>query len=202
MPDPGSVTNWIVNLQEGEQSVAQQQVWNRYFQSLVNVARNKMRNSNRRELDEEDAVLSAFDSFFHRVQNGQFPDLQDRTSLWPLLVKITVRKALNQQRRAMALKRRSSGESVVGTDEENARWMEQVAGEHPTPEMVAETAERAQQLLDQLDGDSYRQVAQLKLEGYTNKEIAEQLGVIERTIERRLVHIRNVWSQYIDSEDQ
>lgn len=200
MSDPGSVTNWIAHLQEGEQSIAQQQVWNRYFQSLVNVARNKMRDANRRELDEEDAVLSAFDSFFQRVQNGQFPDLQDRTSLWPLLVKITVRKALNQQRRAMAQKRRASGESVVANDQENARWMEQVAGQQPTPEMVAETTEQAHHLLDQLEGDSYRSVAQLKLEGYTNKEIAEQLGVIERTIERRLVHIRNVWSQYIDAD--
>jgi DNA-directed RNA polymerase specialized sigma24 family protein len=33
----------------------------------------------------------------------------------------------------------------------------------------------------------------MKLEGYTNREIAELLGRVERTIERKLSRIRQAW---------
>ena len=37
-------------------------------------------------------------------------------------------------------------------------------------------------------------VARLKLEGYTNKEIADHLGVVESTVERKLRLIHNQWT--------
>jgi hypothetical protein len=43
--------------------------------------------------DEEDAALSAFDSFCRRAEQGQFPDLKDRDGLWALLVVLTAHKA-------------------------------------------------------------------------------------------------------------
>jgi DNA-directed RNA polymerase specialized sigma24 family protein len=36
-------------------------------------------------------------------------------------------------------------------------------------------------------------LATLKLEGYTNDEIADTLGVVTRTIERKLNLIRQLW---------
>jgi DNA-directed RNA polymerase specialized sigma24 family protein len=50
-------------------------------------------------------------------------------------------------------------------------------------------------LLGLLDDDSLRQIARLKLEGYTNEEIAERLGIVERTVERRLNRIRRQWME-------
>jgi DNA-directed RNA polymerase specialized sigma24 family protein len=38
-------------------------------------------------------------------------------------------------------------------------------------------------------------LATAKLEGYTNDEIAEQLGCSQRTVERRLHLIRKKWEQ-------
>ena len=38
----GSVTYWIANLQEGEDSIAQQELWDRYFRRLVALARAKL----------------------------------------------------------------------------------------------------------------------------------------------------------------
>ena len=37
-------------------------------------------------------------------------------------------------------------------------------------------------------------VARLKLQQYTNAEIAIELGIVERTVERKLEHIRAIWS--------
>jgi DNA-binding NarL/FixJ family response regulator len=33
----------------------------------------------------------------------------------------------------------------------------------------------------------------MKMEGYTNKEVAAALGVIEQTVERKLRRIRECW---------
>jgi DNA-binding NarL/FixJ family response regulator len=49
-------------------------------------------------------------------------------------------------------------------------------------------------LLERLD-ESLRPIARMKLEGYTNTEISAKLGVVERTVERRLNLIRRIWTQ-------
>jgi DNA-binding NarL/FixJ family response regulator len=42
--------------------------------------------------------------------------------------------------------------------------------------------------------EELQQVARFKLEGYTNEEIASAIGRVERTVERRLDHIRKIWA--------
>ena len=42
--------------------------------------------------------------------------------------------------------------------------------------------------------EQLRTVARLKLAGYTSQEIADQLGVVEWTVERKLRLIRNQWA--------
>lgn len=56
-------------------------------------------------------------------------------------------------------------------------------------------AENLQYLLDRLQDDSHRRVALGKLEGYTNKELAERLGISLRSVERKLQIIRQTWEQ-------
>src|SRR5262249_14212614 len=92
MKDSGSVNAWIGALKAGDSKPAQQ-LWERYFQRLVGLARTKLVNMPRRVADEEDVALSAFDSFCRGAEQGRFPQLRDRNNLWPLLVVITKRKA-------------------------------------------------------------------------------------------------------------
>src|SRR6516164_8814650 len=77
MASEGSVTRWIGQLQAGDPA-AVQQLWQRYFQRLVVLARKKLRGSPRRVADEEDVALSAFDSFCRQAEKGRFPQLLDR----------------------------------------------------------------------------------------------------------------------------
>ena len=60
-------------------------------------------------------------------------------------------------------------------------------------------AEDCQRLFEALADESLRQIAQLKLEGYTNEEIAAKLDCATRTIERKLERIRAIWSQEPES---
>jgi DNA-directed RNA polymerase specialized sigma24 family protein len=63
----------------------------------------------------------------------------------------------------------------------------------PTPELAALFAEQCRLLLDRLPNAQLRSVAQWKLEGYTNDEIAARLGCVRRSVERMLELIRTLW---------
>lgn len=56
--------------------------------------------------------------------------------------------------------------------------------------MAALIAEEMQQLIDSLDDPELKAIAQWKLEGYTNEEIAAKLKCVPRTVERRMQDIR------------
>ena len=55
-------------------------------------------------------------------------------------------------------------------------------------------ADEHQRLMNRLDQPMLQQVAIRKMEGYTNQEIATELGVTQRSIERKLNRIRLIWS--------
>jgi DNA-directed RNA polymerase specialized sigma24 family protein len=78
---------------------------------------------------------------------------------------------------------------------DRAGGIEQVVGTEPTPEFAAQVAEQCERLLASLEDESLRAIARMKLEGFTNPEIAAKLGVVERTVERRLQRIRREWSE-------
>src|SRR5262249_5293964 len=93
----GSVTRWIGRLQAND-STALQHLWERCFSRVVGLARAKLRGAPRRAADEEDVVVSAFDSFWRGAREGRFPRLDDRDNLWRLLATLTSRKAFEQVR--------------------------------------------------------------------------------------------------------
>ena len=102
----GSITHWLGDLRGGDLAAAQP-LWERYFSKLVVLARAKLvrQRQPRVEADEEDAALSAFNSFCAGVAQGKFPRLADREDLWKILMTITVRKAYAQVQRQKRLKR-------------------------------------------------------------------------------------------------
>ena len=102
----GSITGWLGNLKDGDQAAAQP-LWEHYFSKLVTVARTKLRRMRRTtaDQDEEDAALSAFNSFCAGAARGKFPQLADRDDIWRLLVVITARKAMAQANREGRQKR-------------------------------------------------------------------------------------------------
>jgi DNA-directed RNA polymerase specialized sigma24 family protein len=191
MSSEGSVTGWLGELQAGRPEAAQP-LWERYFARLVGLARLKLRGTALRVADEEDVALSAFDSFFRGAEQGRFPRLDDRENLWQLLVVITARKASNLRRHENRQKRggRAAGET---TPNPTALELEQVIGREPTPAFAAQLADECRSLFALLPDAELRSVAQLKLEGDTNPEIAAKLGCALRSVERKLGVIRSLW---------
>jgi DNA-directed RNA polymerase specialized sigma24 family protein len=188
----GSVTLWISALKQGDQDAARG-IWESYFRRLVGLARARLRDVPRLIADEEDVALSAFDSFCRHAQAGHFRRLDDRVDLWQILALITVRKA-GSLRRYEGRESRGRGR-IRSLTELSREGLEVIPGGEPTPELAAQLAEEYQRLMEELGDSRLRRVATLKLEGYTNNEIAARLGCVTSTIERKLALIRGKWAR-------
>jgi DNA-directed RNA polymerase specialized sigma24 family protein len=204
MSPEGSVTRWIAELEFGRTSEAQDELWRRYFHRLVGLARLKLGETPRSAADEEDVATAALNSFFTGAAQGRFPQLHDRDDLWPLLAKITAYKALDQQRYLLAEKRgggRVRGDSaIIGPTDSIADWPAALIEEELGPDSLVAMSEQCDRLMAALPDAQLRQIARRRLEGYTNAEVAKELGVIERTVERRLQLIRSLWSEALKQE--
>ncbi len=197
----GSVTGWVAQLKAGDDEAARQ-LWERYFERLTRIAKQKLGNACRRVSDEEDVALSVFNSLCQGAAKGHFPQLVDRNDLWRLLHAITKQKAVDQIRRNVRQKRGGGevrGESAflkrpLSDHDSDVGGINAVAADDLTPEFVVSMNEQLQRLLDALPDDSLRQVAVRSLEGETTDEIAERLGMTTRSIQRKLKLIREDWS--------
>ena len=186
------VTIWIESLKAGDADAAGE-LWRRYFEGLVWLARDRLRGAPRAVADEEDAALNAFDSFVRGTSRGRYPRLNDRDDLWRLLAVITDLKVLDQVQHERRRKR--GGGRVVGmTGSEEAGLpgdgATSVADTTPMPEFAAIVADECRVLLGRLRDDSLREVVFLQMEGYTKEEIADRLGCSLRRIARKIELIR------------
>ncbi|HBE69134.1 MAG TPA: RNA polymerase subunit sigma-70 [Planctomycetaceae bacterium] len=201
MPDESHVSHWIQLVKEGD-SVAASELWRHYFDRLVRAVRVRLGGQNRAPSDEEDIVLSVFNSFYDAAQQGRFPDLADRDSLWQVLLRMSVRKVIDKRRHDQRIRR--GGEHVlhsIEVDEEN-RAFHEIVGNEPSPEMILMMQEAVEQLFSHLGDGQLRDLAGAKLEGYTNAELASKFECSERTIERRLHLIREKCQQELIDKDE
>jgi RNA polymerase sigma factor (sigma-70 family) len=204
MPTGHEVTQAIPRVREGDDQ-AVEVVWRDYFARLVSVARRRLSPHLRRSVDEEDVALSAMFSFCRGMEAGKYTEIENRDDLWKILVTITVCKVAARYKHEYAKKRggrdraegghRLRGESVfLHFDEvaEGAAGLAEVAVSEPTPELAAEVVENCHRMLDCLDEVS-REIALLKLEGYSQSEIAEKMGVVRETVNRKISRIKDKW---------
>ncbi len=195
-----SVTQWIQGLKAGHEDAAAA-LWQCYFQQLVRMSGRKLGAASRRVVDEEDIALTAFKSLCMGAAAGRFERLESRDDLWQILVALASRKAVDQIRRNVSQKRGGGtvrGDSIMmsaGFDEPGG--FEQFMSQEPTPDVIASVEEECQAMLDRLPDDTMRQMATLRLEGYSNEELAEKTGLSIRSVERKLGVIRQVWTQDI-----
>jgi RNA polymerase sigma factor (sigma-70 family) len=153
-----------------------------YFDRLVQLARQRLHNLPGMAGYDEDLALRSFYSVYRRVRDPEQPlYLAGRDDLWRLLATRTISRAID------LIRRHKPGE-VPGDHE-----VEQLLAREPTPEEAAEMADECRRLLDMLPEPQLRQIALLKVEGYTNEEIARQLDCVPRTIERKVSRIRLLW---------
>ena len=186
------VTNLISLMNAGDDE-AFDRIWERFYPALVAYVRRRMTALDRRHFDDEDYALSAMNSFWQGFQKGRFERLNSQDDLWRLMVTIASRKITARRRHNMAHKR---GKGAI----RGSSALASAGLDKPLANMEVEMQEDFNRLLTLLPDESLRKVALLRLEGFTNSEIAKQIDCAVRTVTRKLDLIRRLWSHEIDDE--
>lgn len=192
----GSITEKLHQMKTGNEQ-ATEQVWNRYFRRLVGLVRHRLGGRRLGEADEEDVAALAFASFCDGLKHDRFPKMENRDDLWKLLAAIASRKSCDAITRSRRQKR---GGGLVATESAmpGTQGADGLIADGPTPEFQVSTEEWLDGLLNCLSDEVEKKIALLRLDGWAMKEIAKELGVSLRTVERRLNMIREKWSQQLD----
>ncbi|MCX7422466.1 MAG: ECF-type sigma factor [Planctomycetia bacterium] len=189
-----SISRLFEELKAGNPQAAEG-LWTVYFERLVTVARKQLGDAPKRVADEEDIALSVFQTLCVGAARGKFADHVRHDVLWHLLLHRTNHKLVNYVRRETRIKRGSGdvrGESVFLNQaaDSDARGLDQIVRKEPTPSMLAALNEQHQRLLETLANDTLRRIAISRMQGETHEEIADQLKLSVRSVERKLNLIR------------
>jgi RNA polymerase sigma factor (sigma-70 family) len=166
-------------LRSGDEAAATA-VFQRYLRRLIALAAKQFDARMRERADVEDAVLSAFRTFFSRAGRGEF-DLTGWGQLWSLLAVITLRKCARRRRALKAARRDPAREVDAQSVSNGGLW--QIPDQAPSPVEAAILSETIDELLLDLDDDD-RPIVEHILQGYTAEETAARLDCSERTVRR------------------
>ncbi len=180
----GTITRLLADLKAGNQE-ALEEIWQACSSELGQLARAVMTNRPKRFTDEEDVLQSVFLSLLQKKKDT-FPD--NRRDLWRLLLSMTFKRMATHARREMAQKR--------GGGRTPASLFDEIANRKPTPEDLAILSDTTERELEGLGDElQLREVALLTLDGHKPDEIANQLKMTVRAVQRRLVIIRSKWGK-------
>ena len=174
----------MARLRAGDNDAATQ-VFNRFANRLIELARRRLDPQIRQKLDPEDVLQSVFKSFFVRHRDGQF-EPTGWNNLWTLLTVIAVRKCADRVVFFRAA-RRNIGRESAPDDESSAssRFFDR----QPTPDEADAVADTVEHIMRGLD-DRDREILTLRLQGRLVGEIAADMGCAERTVRRVLEHVK------------
>ncbi len=155
----------------------------RYRDRLLALARRRLAPALGRRLDADDAVQSAWRSFFRRDAQTPYPVATD-AELWGLLAAIARNKVRRAVERHHDADRRSvAAERPFGSAESLHRLAPAAAAPEPTPDEAAAMDDELNHFLDRLP-DDHRAVAELWLAGAGVAETADALGKSEKWVQR------------------
>ncbi len=202
--EQGSVTRWISQIREGQQE-ALDAFSKRYFSKIRNLAKSRLSNP-----DSEEVANDVLVALTNSISSGKYPDLGDRTSLWYLILRITQRRVIALSRRDKAQRRiptealasePANGEDNVESLTEYESDLDDVITSKSSDAAWVEISDCWEELLRCLPDDECRKIAQLKLEYYSNREIAQMLRFTPSMINRKVRLIQEEWQRIIMNED-
>ena len=203
METEGSLTRWAHELHAPDaprREEAARQLWLHIAERLRVVVRRRLDARILRCAGEDDVLQSLFASFFAAAPGPDGPP-RSRADLWRLLVHFTLCKVASTAHRHRARRRdvrreRPLGDVAADAADAGLGWAEPEGPRWMSPEDEAVAREEFDRLRAVLPEDLQRVFA-LRLEGYTNAEIAAQLGRVERTVELKLRAIRGLLGPHL-----
>jgi len=192
-PSSTPISEWIQSIKGGD-SLAQIQLWERYYHQLVALAYQRLGPATGRQgFDEEDILQSVFLSLFQQAEKGKFPELSDRRGLWRLLIVMTERRLSSKLRDFNTIKRGGKITHQPIHRLPNSVTSQISSAAHcptPTDGMTQEFVSTVKEVLGQCD-EKAREIATLRIEGYEISEIAKKVGLSRSTVNRKIRYLKD-----------
>lgn len=188
-PEDGSITAHVRGVKSGSER-SFEAIWAEYFDRLTELARYSLSPIGQQVATPDEVAGSVLRILWDGAQKNRFATVNDRRDLWRILVVLTEHKVIDKERQARAMKRGGA----KGGGRARPDLLAQVPSKEPSPALIHELRDEMERLLRLLPSETLRQIALWRLEGHSVEEIARQLEVTTRTIERKLVLIRELWA--------
>jgi RNA polymerase sigma factor (sigma-70 family) len=188
----------LARWQNGDQQAAAE-LFSRYADRLIALARSRLSEKLARRVDPEDAVHSAYRSFFADVREGRY-QVERGGDLWQLLVMITLHKVQHQVERHSSKKRALDREEFYGSEDSLVAFQQAIKTREPSPMAALALSEQVEQLMQPLDA-SQRRMLELRLQGYNLEEIAAACRCSEATVRRLLDRVKRQLKRLTDNSD-
>jgi RNA polymerase sigma factor (sigma-70 family) len=174
----------LAEVERGSEEAARE-LYETYVKHVLLSVRHRMWRKLRTRFDSQDFVQQVWASFFD--DRGQLPEFQTPEDLANYLRAMARNKVMMAGRHGQAQMRDVNRETRV--DEESDLVGPHPAGRDPTPSAQAMFHEQVDRLVDQQPAD-VREIVELRVEGNTFEEIADELEVDESTARRAMRWLR------------
>lgn len=199
MTNSDSFAGLLKQVKTGDQD-AVARLWRQFYEPLKQLAGRKLTQRDRRTRDEEDLALSALNAFYKCIEEDRYSSIVDEDDVWRLLVSIVERKTIDHLRYQYAERRgkgQTGGESIflkrynaLGNAATGISQFPDHALHH---EFQVEFLDQLNAILDKLDDPELRLIVNARIAGFTNTQIAEQIGKSVSSVERKMRLTRDIW---------
>lgn len=153
-----------------------------YSPAVLRVVRRMLNRRLRDKFDSDDFTQAVWASFF--AQPARWSELRRPAQLIGLLQRMARNKVVDEHRRRMATRkyRVTKERQLPSSDQGPQDWL---AARQASPSQLAIAREQWDRMLVAQPPQN-QHILQLKLAGMTNRSVADQLGVSEKTVQRVL----------------
>lgn len=185
----------LARCREGDAD-AQRVLYDRFASRLIQVAQRRIGARLGRRVDGDDVIQSVFRTFFRRARLGEYSP-EDSSLLWGRLVRVTLNKTCDAARAQTAGKRDINAEDPGAWDQ----FLVEAMGREPGPDQAAVLSEVLESLFVSLEKREYVAIIELTLQGFEKQEVAQQVGVSKRTVDRVLARSRAFLEEAMKADD-
>lgn len=157
-----------------------------YGDHLCRAVRRRLSRALRPKFDTNDFVQAVWASFF--CNRGELARFEHSAQLVAFLTRVASNKVVDECRHRFQTQKADVARECSLSDQTSQELA--IPGREPPPSQIAMMNEQ----LERLRGDvpsRYRSIVELRVEGQSQEEIAEKLGVSERTVSRVLNKLRS-----------
>jgi RNA polymerase sigma factor (sigma-70 family) len=172
---------------------AENELFRRYTERLVGLARSQLSPLLASRLDPEDVVQSAYRSFFAGARDNRYVHLRSG-DLWRLLVSITLHKLYHKVELNTADRRDVHHEQQFPDADRLFDLRPHLQDQNPRAEEAVALTDELEDVMRRLDPPR-RRMLELRLQGFRLADIAAATQKCERTVRRNLDEIKRQLEQ-------